>query len=427
MSSVTLSRPGIDCVNLEISQSGNATTNCQFKQPFLLNKKYLVGVTSLSVPIQNSRMIPAVLPGLIYIRRRNRGNDIRAADQTHLDGRGAVVGNYLDAFAIAGDPTSNPVVDSTLDLFRSANANLDPAIFSTNNRSVLNISDMLLHLNSFAAVFTKRIHQVGLNPRFYGGPNGGAIPVLGYGFAPAGGPADLPNGLLASTDDPRPMFNFGVTPSGFLTIRLEPMFSNHYYLVFSNAAQQLLGVSHPTIGITQDQINGGITRYGEGLVVDAFPHIIQPANVSVTVMIHGERSLLQTLESRLSVHVESNLGIMRTITSENSVEGSNFDLASFTLENESSSRLWIRGNLVQDDLEFVTNTHCGQKLLQSRSRPVTQWSPLLHSDELTSMQLRLYMKIREYNSVTDTFKITKIPFPVENDTWRVGLRFVSME
>jgi hypothetical protein len=119
---------------------------------------------------------------------------------------------------------------------------------------------------------------------------------------------------------------------------------------------------------------------------------------------------------------------MRTITVENSKEGSNFDLASFTLENESASRIKVLGETVLNELEFITDTHSGQKVLQARSKAVTQWSPLLHSQDITSMQLRLYMRMREYNTTTNTWSIQKRDFPVgAEDTWRVGLRFVSME
>ena len=223
------------------------------------------------------------------------------------------------------------------------------------------------------------------------------------------------------------MFRFGVTPSGHLFLTMEPLFANHFFFELSDLGQQLLGIPAGIVAPTQNQATGAISYFGEELTNLGL--VVQPATVSVTTTVYGERSLLQTLESRVSVHVESNLDVMKTITAQNQVEGANFDLCSFAIENESTSRIKMQNFAVTNEMQFVTNTHCGQAVLQSRSEAPTQWNALLHSRDITSFKLRLYVRLRLWNDLVKKWFITKKEFPIEHasDRWTIGLRFVSLE
>ena len=415
MSSVELTRPNTDVVNIEIEQENSSEAVCRFKLPFLLsNTDYVVGCSSLSVPMMNTRLLSTAYPELLYIRRRNVGQLITAAAHTQLDGRGIIAGiagtGYLDSLVTPNDMNSNPVADSTLDLMRNDTV----ATLKTNTFPLLNISDFLRLLNNFAAVFQKRIHQVGIDPRFYGGPStNGVIPPLAIGTG-------------ADAGEPQKMLNFGITPSGFLLVTMEPLFSNHFYISMTEMGKALLSLDSDILAVTQNQNTGVITRFGEGLF-DAATNIIQPATCSVAVPFYSSRSLLQTLESRLSVHVETDLNIMRTIQVNNGQETSVYDLASFALKNESKSRIFMDGIRVEPDIDFESNSNCAQLVLQSRSDTTTQWSPILSFDELHQFRVRVYLKTKEYNPILKKWIIGKKKFPItEHDRWTLGLRFVSM-
>ena len=89
MSFVELSKPNTDVVNIEIRQENNSEAAAHFRLPFLLpNTDYVVGVTSLSVPIQNTTLYGPQNPILMYIRRRNVGQNITQAPFTDLNGNG---------------------------------------------------------------------------------------------------------------------------------------------------------------------------------------------------------------------------------------------------------------------------------------------------------------------------------------------------
>ena len=429
MSSVELTRPNTDCVNVEIMQDAKNEAICRFKLPFLLPKTdYVVGVTSLTIPIMNTRLIGPAYPELFYIKRRNVGQDIGNAGHTYTDGQGVIGGNIIGTGRLDAlendDPAQGVVAGSTLDVMRHDLI----ATFSTiQGNALLNISDFLMRLNIFGAAFRNSIDKVGIDPRFYGGPsNDGPIPTLAEGFESLAT-------LQAQNRPPRvpkPMIDFGVTPSGFLIITLQPIFSNHFFLEISPMGQALLGLDTDRIAITQNQATGVITQFGEGLtsgIPGPDENTIRAATVSQAVTLYGNKSLLQTLESRVSIHVETDLPILKTIVTTNGQESHAYDLASFVLENESSSRIKIDGLTVQNNVEFITPTRCGQLVLQSRNENPTQWSPLLSVDELLLFRVRLYLKTREYNPILKKWIFQKKEFPIEQERWTMGLRFVSME
>ena len=157
-------------------------------------------------------------------------------------------------------------------------------------------------------------------------------------------------------------------------------------------------------------------------------NIITPATVSVRIPVYGNVSLLTTLETRLSIHLESALPYMKTIISQNQEEQSSYDLCSFVLRNESSSIIHIRGTKVENEFQFQTHTHTGQLVLQDRSSPPTQWTPIIESQDLRTLRLRLYLKVREYNTATKKWTVSKKKFPMnESSRWTANLRFVSTE
>ena len=157
-------------------------------------------------------------------------------------------------------------------------------------------------------------------------------------------------------------------------------------------------------------------------------NLITPATVSVRIPVYGNVSLLTTLETRLSIHLESALPYMKTIISQNQDEQSSYDLCSFVLRNESSSIIHIRGTKVENEFAFRTHTHSGQLVLQSRAEQPTQYSPLMHTLDLRTLRLRLYLKTREYNPTTKQWIGSKKAFPMEDsDHWSCDLRFISTE
>ena len=222
MSSVELTRPNTDCVNVEIMQDAKNEAVCRFKLPFLLPKTdYVVGVTSLTIPVMNTRLIGPAYPELFYIRRRNVGQDIGNAAHTDTDGQGVILNingtGRLDALIDNNNPALGVEPESTLDVMRN---DLVATFSTTQGNALLNISDFLMRLNLYGAAFRNRIHSVGIDPRFYGGPsNDGPIPQL----APT---------IEAGVGDPAPMIDFGVTPSGFLIITLQPNFANHFFCLY---------------------------------------------------------------------------------------------------------------------------------------------------------------------------------------------------
>jgi len=398
MSSVNVDRPNCDIINVAVEQTGKSEMSVFFKKPILSeDRNYVVCVSGLSVPMFNTNLLPKTAEvDLFHIYRRNAGQDQTDHNQIDLHGAGQINGIGLGAATIASMPQA--LVGD----------------FHIRRIPVKNISDFLLLLNSFAATFENRIAAVGINPLLYG-----AVTIT---------PVNPPEAIgTVGGADPVPMLRFGLSPSGIIIITFSPLFANHFFVDFSEMGKTLFGLDTDRIAMTQNQVNGVITRFGEGMITQAAGNIIQPATVTVPVVVYGKLSLLSTLESRLSVHLESDLPIMKTIVSQNQVEQSVYDLASFVLKNESSSTIHVDGTKVENEFEFETHTHSGQVVLQSRTEQPTQYSPLLDAD-LRTLRLRLYIKTKEYNAITKQWNISKKEFPIsKGDHWNCDLRFISTE
>jgi hypothetical protein len=274
-----------------------------------------------------------------------------------------------------------------------------------------NLADFLAALQSFAAGFTKRAFVVGVDPVHYGGPQDGAHPGLAEGWA--------------AGEEPEKLLNFAISAGGTLLITGQPSFWSHFYLDISPMGQILLSLPG-TIAVTTNQVTSQTSYFGEGL--QNAGHIIQPATVNQAHIVFATKSLLATLESRISVHLESDLSIGKVISIENGNESSNYDLASFVLENTALSTIYVDGLNILDQTNFRSSCHTGQKILQNRSDAPTQWTPLLRTDMLRTLRLRLYLKTRRYDVGRGTWVLEKNKFPMEtHDNWTCDLRFVSIQ
>ena len=393
MAFVDVTRVNTDVVNVLIEQTGSASVDCNFRLPLLEPKKrYICGVSGLSCPFHASRMMSSANPTLMYIRRRNAGNDIRTANLTSMVGPG------LDV------PTQTLFADD------------DRHTLNHTRLPLQGINDFLMILESFASLFTRSIRQVGLDPDQYG--------------QIAGQPAD-PFALGINIGDPVDLLKFGISPSGLLIIQGEPLFWAHFYIVLTPFAQEIFGISQSIISVTMDQTPGptqGNISYSENALRDPNTFIIQPATINTAVPIFGKACLYNTLEQRLSVHLSTSLPINRTVVIQNNKESSSSDLASFILEHNITTDINIKGYAIQGESKIYTNQNIGQLVLQNRSDAITEWSPLLQEGEgIQVMKLRLQLKQRYYNTVKQEWVFQKVDFPMGSaDKWTAMLQFVSL-
>lgn len=412
MSFAELTSPDTDVVNIELRQDDSAETRGYFKQPFLLpNKQYCIGVTELSCPMGNTKLLTTAAPELLYIKRRNVGQDRTSAPHTDIDGRGLQVGgvengNRLDDLVDNANINSAPVAGSTIAIMDQVTV----GTLNINRLPLTNINDVLVLLNSFSASFTNRIYRVGINEDLYG--QSGNIAARA-GNAP---------------EDFR-MFTFGINPSGFLCITMQPQFSNNFYFEISENGKQLLGLEQDIIAVTQNA--GVITRTGSaGTLWDGATDLILAGQVTVAVQIISKTSLFQTLSTRVSVAVETDLPITSTIVCNQGKESSNYNLCSYALPTEINSTIFLSSLGLDGNYDVSTKIFNGQHVFQSRGEPPTQWSILLPVDTLQSVRCRLVLTYRYYNSITKVWELKKIPFPFTNNAgqyWSVGLRFVSLD
>ena len=412
MSFAELTSPDTDVVNIELRQDDSAETRGYFKQPFLLpNKQYCIGITELSCPMGNTKLLTTAAPELLYIKRRNVGQNITSAPHTNIDGRGLQVngaenGNRLDALVNNVDINSAAVGGSTIATMNQQTV----GTLNINRLPLTNINDVLVLLNSFSASFTNRIYRVGINENFYG--------QAGNVGTHAG---DAPEDFR--------MFTFGISPSGILCITMQPQFSNNFYFQVSENGKMLLGLEQDIIAVSQNA--GVLSRIGSaGNLWDGATNLILAGQVTVAVKIMAKTSLFQTLSTRVSVSVETDLPISNTVVCNKGQESSNYNLCSYALPTEISSTIFLTDLGLDGNYDVSTKIFNGQHVFQSRGEPPTQWSMLLPVDSLQSIRCRLVLTYRHYNSITKVWELKKTPFPFTNNAgqyWSVGLRFVSLD
>ena len=86
MSSINVSRPNVDIRHLSGRSTGTPDMRIQLNENILKNTEdYIVGVESLSCPMSHTRSLDVEYPELIYIRRRNAGQDITVADRVVIN------------------------------------------------------------------------------------------------------------------------------------------------------------------------------------------------------------------------------------------------------------------------------------------------------------------------------------------------------
>jgi hypothetical protein len=205
-----------------------------------------------------------------------------------------------------------------------------------------------------------------------------------------------------------------------------PKFWAHFYITVSNIAQELLGLASGTLAVTATAL-GQITRYGEGLKAG---NTILASNINQTVPIFGTKCLANSLEQRISIHLESSLGIARNIGIQQTIENSNYDLANFMLSRNTVSQIDLSGTNILSTGRIQFPQYASQLVLQRRADKITQWSPMLYiGDTLRELRLRLFMMYRVYRQTASghEYIIEKrvFPFSSENDFWTADLKFVS--
>ena len=148
MSSVNVSRPNCDIVNVSVEQTGKATVDVYFKKPFLAEgEKYVCAVSGLTVPMMSTRLLPNNAHVTLFsVYRRNAGQDITSIEHVKLDGTGVQNGAQLVG-TISQEKVGN---------------------FNVANIPLHNINDVLVLLNAWSSYFESSVAEVGINPIFYG-------------------------------------------------------------------------------------------------------------------------------------------------------------------------------------------------------------------------------------------------------------------
>ena len=368
---------GNDVVTIKFEQTGSHQGKVTLKDRLLDERlQYLVGVTELTLPLDQTNMLTNKLANfdLLTLRRRNVGSDPTTLADT------AVV-------------TIRP------DLANYVTATLNPARVPYLNTA----GSFMKHLINFFGILSER-----------------------YRTAPLGSDAIDPNehgnqslaeqGVTLADPMGQELFNVYFDPSGFMCINGTPRAWNNFYIEVTPFGRELLGFKNITICVTKQ--GGGVYSTDPTLLVAA--NQITDADMDIPVFVKGTQSIFRSLEHRVSINIESSLPTEQQLLLTNGTEKIHTYLESFGFENT------FEVQSVGLEHEIIAPSFVGKHKFRGSNTPCQNWTRLTEFFDLRTINLAISVTRREWDEATAKWVYLTNKFPISDDArWSCELKFVS--
>ena len=362
--------------------SSDNQVDMTFTNPLLQDSAdhYKVGVDELTVNLSNLSMLEYsdVADVLFRIRRLGIDNEPRPTDAAFM-------------------PT----------------AELRTAATFTIDRAFLTIHEVLDRFSSIANAISSYMHETGLVQPGNGAPNIWRLPLA----------ANAPSRV----DD---FCNVSITANGAIRFRgnrhfwanfvLEVPLEKYRYLLLGNADTQYLSV-HPATGAL---ITAPYTDVANPLTVafDDWGNVdtgawAQEAELPTQRSATGNINILHTLDRRVTLEVGCSLPLKNSPMVDHGVEAPDYVLGRYMMhEPYTMSRV--------GDAVTVTVPYVGTVGMQGPKDRIV-YHHLNPQQKIQTLRLRLWARVRTYNTTEKTWGMKTIMCPVQgSDYWHIRLHFV---
>ena len=370
---------GNDVVTMKFEQTGSHQGKITLKDRLLDERlQYLVGVTELTLPLDQTNMLTnkAANYVLLTLRRRNVGALVTAG----------------------GDESSVHIVRP--DLGNYTTLTIDPARVPYLNTS----GSFMKHIINWFNI---------LDQKYRTAPVGGgdAIDPNEHGQQTL-----AEQGVTAGNPFGQQLFNVYFDPSGILVINGSPRGWNNFYIELSPFGKELLGFEHSTICVTQTGPNVFSTDPSElvtaGNITDAI--------MDIPVLVKGKQSIFRSLEHRVSINVESSLPTEQQLLLTNGTEQIHTYLETFEFENT------FQVQSIGLTHEIISPSFVGKHKFRGANEPCQNWTKLTEFFDLRTIHLTISVTRREWEEATGKWKYLTNKFPISDDSrWSCELKFVS--
>ena len=368
---------GNDCVKIRFEQTGDFRASVTLKEQLLDERlDYLVGITSLKIPLDQTNMLTNQLGNydLLTLRRRNQGSDISVAANTRVD----QVRNDLQ----------------------------DYVTLTTNPRRTA-------YLNTAGAFMKHLINWMGiLDLKYRTAPGVGSAIVANE----HGGQTDAEQGVTLANPLGMSLFKISFDASGVIQIEGTPRGWQNFYFEVTPFGQELLGLEQDTICVTKTA-PGTYSKSPSDLVVG---NIIQDADMDVGVIYKGKQSIFRSLEHRVSINVESSLPIEQQLLIQNEIESVHTYLESFQFDSS------FEVQTIGSGYQIIAPSYVGKHVFRSSDIPCQNWTKLTEFLDLRLINLHISITRRDWDQATKKWKYTTTNLPIsETGRWECEITFVS--
>ena len=366
MSNIIVNKVGMDIVDVEVREKGNASTDMFFQDPILdYTRDYVVGVSELSVPLNSEPMFS-----------KNEMNDVilKVCHRSNVFGH--------------RDPQIQMGMHGDFSLRR--------------------------HDVTSAGGFYRALAQFSVQWRgVFGNPAGG-LPVRNFRIVTMAG------GRVRIEGNPEFWIYHYVFLSGYgqelLGFPRTPYL--HYTMDFTAAV--------PRLDISADLLTqGGLSAQGIPQGNFIAQDIVRMRALNQTLSHVAERECISRLEHRMRIEIDADLSVPANILLENGIQKVHYNIGSFAfptgitqdVETDAARPLALR---------IKTPLMTGKYIVKSKETPTTDWYRLLATANVQNMRLHVFIVRREWNEHLKTWSLARNELTIrDQDYWDATLKFVQ--
>ena len=366
MTTVITNKIGLDLVDIEVQQTGEAETDMFFQEPVLdASKDYVVGVSELTVPLSAEPMLTnnsTIINGVLLEFKRKQ---------------------ILGVMLVVGHPNVT-IADNR-------------ARFKLKQHQVNTPADLLQSLNMFSNAF---------------------VTLQNLGVA-AGAKISLeimasPSGILSFRGNTQFWNQYLIQLGGDAQMQVY--------------AQEVLGYQYHQIGIVFPA--GGELSSDPAAFSTGVPDTYVASNHAGFVGefdIRFEHSAFRYIENRLRIEVDADLSIPANILVENGQQKLHYNIASYALPQKFEARITTGSDwLVSNNIILSTHCYVGNTIIKAKNQPTTDWYTLLNTSNVQNMRLHIFVVRRAWNLQKKTWELTRNKLVMEEKgTWFLTLKFIQ--
>ena len=381
MTSVVANKIGLDIVDIQVQQTGNAETDMFFQEPVLDHARdYVVGVSELSIPLSHEPMLTKVTARrdevFLEFNLKRRGDD------------SMVPLNHNDA-----------IIDD------------NRARFYLRDHTIQSAADLVQSLVQYFYSFQQYITDVGND-----GEAQGSHAVV-YQVQ-----------LLAS-------------PSGIFKVRANAEFWKDYVIKIGDPIGGSSGYAKEIIGYSQDYIAlawlvgeaAPTTQLSEIVAGAVVAWVASDALLVAAQEVQMKYSIFRYAEHRLRVEVDADLAIPNNILVENGVQKMHYNIASFALPQKYEGRITVNASpAVTETVSHLSHLFAGNTIIKGKETPTTDWYTLASAANVQNMRLHIFIVRREWDSSAKNWVLVRNKLTMDdglgnvyNSTWYLTMKFIQ--